>query len=331
MPMQAGRWIALLCALLCACSTPDTAPARASEIVTLARGVHLLPDRFDPGRQPDGNSLLLEGADGIVVFDTGRHADHSAALIEWARKRGQPIVAIVNSHWHLDHLGGNAALRRAHPGLQAYASAAVNRALTTRLQRSEARLRARIEDPATDEATRRMLRVDLGLVTQRDALMSDHTLEGPPREISLGGRALRVGVETAVSGGDVWLLDRDSGILAVGDFVTLPVPFLDTACAPVWREALGRIESLPFQRLVPGHGPVMSRDDFRRYRRAFERLFDCAGGSAPPSACAADWVADLGALLPAHAHADAHEMIDGYFKQNLRAAPAQRDLHCPAP
>lgn len=330
--MPRARWIPLLCALLCACSTQPPAPSRVGEIVTLAKDVHLLPDRFEPGSQPDGNSLLLEGTDGIIVFDTGRHVEHSAALIAWARRQGRPIVAIINSHWHLDHLGGNAPLRRAYPKLQAYASAAVNRALTTRLQRSEARLRARIDDPATDEATRRMLRIELDIVVQRDALMSDHFLDGPPHEMAVGGRALQIGVEVgAVSGGDAWVLDRASGILAVGDFVTLPVPFLDTACAPGWRAAMGRIESLPFERMVPGHGPVMSREDFRRYRMAFERLLDCADGDQPVSACSAGWIADLGPLLPPSAQAEAREMIDDYFTEHLRAAPAKRDLYCQAP
>ena len=40
-----------------------------------------------------------------------------------------PIVAIVNSHWHLDHVSGNAALRAAYPRAQVYASDAIRDAM----------------------------------------------------------------------------------------------------------------------------------------------------------------------------------------------------------
>ena len=40
-----------------------------------------------------------------------------------------PVVAIVNSHWHLDHVSGNAALRAAYPRAQVYASDAIDGAM----------------------------------------------------------------------------------------------------------------------------------------------------------------------------------------------------------
>jgi glyoxylase-like metal-dependent hydrolase (beta-lactamase superfamily II) len=330
--MRATLLTLALCAALGAALAQDTAPSRVADIVTLADGVHWLPGRFEHGRQPDGNSLLLEGRDGIVIVDSGRHDEHTAALIEWARRKGRPIVAVINSHWHLDHLGGNARLRREFPQLVAHASAAVDRALATTMQRSAADLRAMLDDKATDEATRRMVQIDLALLEQRTALAPDRHLDGPPRDTSIGGRALRVGVEAAaVSGGDVWILDRASGTLAVGDFVTLPAPFLDTACTPGWREAMGRIEALPFERLVPGHGPVMSRDDFRRYRGALDKLLACATTERTVPDCAADWIADLGPLLPAASRRAAAGMLTHYFAQHLRAPPEARDRFCKSP
>lgn len=331
--MRPVRWTLLLCALLGACVTQpaDAPPSRLADIVTLVEGVHFLPGRFERQRQPDGNSLLLEGRDGIVVVDSGRHVEHSAALIEWARRQGRPIVAVINSHWHLDHLGGNARLRREFPQLQAHASAAIDRALATTMARSIGDLQAMLADQGTDAATRRMIEIDLALLEQRSALAPDRHLDGPAHDTRIGGRELRVGVEgNAVSGGDTWVLDRASGILAVGDFVTLPVPFLDTACTPGWREAMGRIEALPFERLVPGHGPVMSRDDFRRYRTALDRLLDCAASDRTVAACSAGWIAELGPLLPEASQRAATGMLAHYFAQHLRAPPAARDRFCSA-
>jgi glyoxylase-like metal-dependent hydrolase (beta-lactamase superfamily II) len=302
--------------------------ARAEDIVPLADGVWLLPGRFERGRQPDGNSLLLQGGDGLVIVDSGRHAEHSDALLDWAGARDRPLRLVINTHWHLDHLGGNARLRRAVPGLRSMASPAVLDAVDRRMPRSEAELQRMLADPALDADTRRMVQIDLALYAERAALRPDELVEGPSREVELAGRRVRIGVERGVSGGDLWLLDLASGVLALGDFVTLPVPFFDTACPDEWRQAFERLDALPFERVVPGHGPVMSRADFGRYRRAFQRLLDCAAGDRPSAQCAADWAADLGPLLPPDAQRSAMAMLEHYFAQVLRAAPAQRDRVC---
>src|SRR3954464_1498187 len=76
---------------------------------------HLIPGGFEPGRSPDGNSIFLDAAGGLILVDTGRHPEHQAKLLAYAHARGRPIVAIFNSHWHLDHSGGNAEIRAAYP------------------------------------------------------------------------------------------------------------------------------------------------------------------------------------------------------------------------
>jgi glyoxylase-like metal-dependent hydrolase (beta-lactamase superfamily II) len=306
--------------------TPDAA-SRAPTVQPLAPGVWLLPGRFERGRQPDGNSLLIEGPQGLVLIDSGRHAEHTEALMVWARQHGQVIRAVINTHWHLDHLGGNARLRDALPGLRAYAAPAVREATRERMPRSEQELHQVLADPATDTDTRRMVEIDLGLYARRALLEPDELIEGPPHRLDLAGRELDVGVERGVSGGDVWVLDRASGTLALGDFITLPVPFFDTACAPQWQAAFTRLAALPFERVVPGHGPVMSRADFDRYRSAFDHLLVCAASSSEPGVCSAAWISDLGPLLPDSAQRGSHGMLRYYIEQRLRGA--QSRLSCP--
>jgi glyoxylase-like metal-dependent hydrolase (beta-lactamase superfamily II) len=307
----------------------EAATARVGEVQALADGVWWLPSRLERGRQPDGASLILQGRDGLVIVDTGRHAEHAGALREWARRRAQMIRAIINTHWHLDHLGGNALLRRALPGVRVHASAAVRDAVERRMPASDAELAKMLEDPATDADTRRMIAIDRALYAGRALLLPDVILDEAPRDLELAGRALRVGVLRGVSGGDAWVLDRASGTLAVGDFVTLPAPFFDTACAETWRAAMGELEALPFERVVPGHGPVMSRDDFKRYRGAFEGLLRCAAGDKPVTECSAAWVADLGPLLPAASQRAAAGMLQHYFAERLRASAEDRARFCP--
>lgn len=70
---------------------------------------------FPVDRGPDGNSIILDAPHGLIVVDTGRHLEHQDKLLAYAKRAGKPIAAIVNTHWHLDHTGGNAELRAVYP------------------------------------------------------------------------------------------------------------------------------------------------------------------------------------------------------------------------
>src|SRR5689334_1513225 len=91
----------------------------------LAPDVHLIPGKFVAGTQPDGNTVVFSAPEGLVVFDTGRHPEHTQEIVEFASAARKPVVAIVNSHWHLDHVGGNVLLRETYPKVRVYASGAI--------------------------------------------------------------------------------------------------------------------------------------------------------------------------------------------------------------
>lgn len=58
---------------------------------------------------PDANLLLLHGSQPALV-DSGfvGHAEDTAA---WARAHAGDVGLVVNTHWHADHVGGNALLQ----------------------------------------------------------------------------------------------------------------------------------------------------------------------------------------------------------------------------
>src|SRR5436190_15938732 len=113
MKRRASLFVCLLLAALRSAQAADSATTQA-----LAPGVLFVPGRFVPGPQPDGNSLLLQGKDGWIVIDTGRHPEHTQAVLTAAGKL--PIAAVINTHWHLDHVGGNVLVRQAFPHVKVY-------------------------------------------------------------------------------------------------------------------------------------------------------------------------------------------------------------------
>lgn len=330
MNMAAGtRAWTFIAGLICATSVVSAPTQVEAPVQAVAPHVHLVSGVFAPGRQPDGNSVLLQGSGGWIVVDTGRHAEHAARILAFIEGQGGKIAAVVNSHWHLDHVGGNARIRAAHPELRVYASTAIEKALGGWLANYRKQLEAMLANPKIGEQDRAGFRGDMALIDLGPALQPDVAISST-RNWTLAGRRVRIGLQTdAVTAGDVWLLDKKSGVLAAGDLVTLPVPFFDTACPARWSAALARLEELPFTQLVPGHGPVLDREQFAQYRVAFDGLLACAASQRTSAQCADEWLANAAQWIPGSDHERVRGMLDYYFEQHLRAPEAQRGRFCP--
>lgn len=300
----------------------------AQAATVIAPDVDLIPGVFVAGTQPDGNTVIFKGADGLVVFDTGRHPQHTQKIIDFATASKQPVAAIVNSHWHLDHVGGNVLLRKTYPNARVYASPAIEDAMHGFLARYRAQLEDAIKQAGDDTAKQAPWHAEIALIDAGAALYPDVRItETATRPIA--GRKLTVGFEGhAVTAGDVWLFDPATRVLASGDLVTLPAPLFDTACAERWRAALGRLEAVDFRILVPGHGAPMQRRDFATYRAAFDHLLDCAAGKSEKQACIDGWMHDAGALVAAGDEKLARSLLDYYVDNALRADGARKNPLC---
>jgi glyoxylase-like metal-dependent hydrolase (beta-lactamase superfamily II) len=310
--MNAHRTLPLALVAVCACSAP-AAP--------LPENFTMIPGRFQPGQQPDGNSLLIRTEEGLLLVDTGRHRAHTQAILDAAQAQHLPIVAVVNSHWHLDHVGGNPRVRAAFPDVRVYASAAILAAQQGFLADYRAQLSQAIEQ-TRDAAQQQSWRDEIALIDAGPALRPDVTVTGP-LALKLGGSVFELHLaEHAATAGDVWLYDPASATLAAGDLVTLPVPFLDTACPQGWSSALKSLAAMPFKQLVPGHGPVLDAAQFKRYQAAYDGLLACAASLAGVADCARDWNAALDDLVAASDKPRVLPMLDYYFKTRLRAEPA---------
>jgi len=298
-----------------AAATPS--PPAAREI---AHNTFLLPGAMLPDRGPDGNTVILVAPSGLIAIDTGRHPWHSDGVLAFARGRRRPIVAIVNTHWHLDHSSGNRRVKADYPQARLYTTRAVERALAPGgfLVRNVDAARARARDPNTPAVRREETELFIATMEAADALRPDVPVERSGA-ITIAGRPLAVRVATnAVTAADLWLYDETTGVAVIGDLVTLPAPFFVTACPAHSQDTLDEVWAPPFPLAVPGHGPPMSRAEFDTYRRAFGSFRACVGSENPASVCAANWTKELGTLLPAESDRREATEYASYYVDFLR-------------
>src|SRR5437899_13070727 len=63
---------------------------------------------------PSSNAVVQVGDQGVLVVDTMREEDADALLTEIRKLAGnKPIRYVLNTHAHLDHVGGNAKISQA--------------------------------------------------------------------------------------------------------------------------------------------------------------------------------------------------------------------------
>lgn len=305
--------------LIAALALLAATPALAADPQPIANGVWLIPGGLTPGRQPDGNSIVFVAPGGLIVMDTGRHKAQRDAILDFATAQGKPIAAILNSHWHLDHVSGNPDLKAAYPGLKVYASNAIDAALSGFLARSAKDAQSYLDSGKLPPGMAEDVRGDIATFHNGAALRPDIVIDRSAPRVIAGRRLLVNLAPNAATDGDVWVYDPAARVAAVGDLVTLPAPFLDTACPLGWSAALRQIANTSFRVLVPGHGLPMTRAQFGAYRKAFDALIACSASSREAGECATAWAASVANLPGAGPQKQAEGMTLYYVKDVLRA------------
>ncbi len=288
----------------------------------------LIPGSVPLDKGPDGNSIFLDAPKGLIVVDTGRHPEHAEKLLAYARARGKPIAAIVNTHWHLDHTTGNYDIRTAYPKAQVYATTAIEGALKGFLNRGREQADRRLADAKTPADVRAQL------LRARYRLDNPDTLRPTipvtkSGTMKIAGRRLEVHVAPfAATEADLWIYVPDEGLAIVGDLVVDIVPFMDTACVDGWKKALGEVEATPFTTLIPGHGAPMDRARFLQWKTAFERFVDCGHSTRLKEECVAGWKRDAAPFID-DAHGDYVTDAAGYYLESrLRSSHEEQQRYC---
>jgi glyoxylase-like metal-dependent hydrolase (beta-lactamase superfamily II) len=262
-----------------AAATPEIAPFVAMEVHPK---VHLLTTPEDYFGPVIGNVTLIEQSDGFVVVDSGLNAGNGRAVVRYARSLSpKPIKAVLITHWHNDHPQGVSAIRDSYPSVRIIATAATeagmlgpeafdigyapgpkwDTAMAGLIAKSKADLNKLLADPAT--ALDRKERIKKALV-QYDTFGKDFSgsyivppTETFERELLIEDadvpvRLLHLG--RANTNGDALAWLPNQRIVATGDIVVAPIPFGFGSYSGDWIDTIGKVKTLGFTTLIPGHG-----------------------------------------------------------------------------
>lgn len=210
---------------------------------------------------PDGksgsNAGFIIGDDGVLVVDSFFNPEATKALVgEIHRLTPKPIRYVVNTHYHVDHVGGDGVLREAGAVIIAH------RNVRTWERTNNLHL---LGDNPTPE-----LRAMVANLALPD-IVTDKSLT-----IWLGSRRVDVRVAEGHTGGDLVVSVPDAKVLFCGDMLWRHVsPNVIDGNVAHWTQTLAAFQRLPdasAMTFVPGHGDVADVKDVAALQAYFTDL-----------------------------------------------------------
>jgi cyclase len=242
-------------------------------VTKLADGVYVT--LADPAKGPQclSNGGVIAGRDQVFLIE-GHFQPAGAALeVEAAGMVSKaPILAAMNTHYHLDHTFGNRAYADRHipimahergPGLMKERYAALKGVDKAPLLAPLQRKIARAADPEEKKHLQSDLEADQWMYMGIDATTIAYPTEllaasHLPKRIDLGGISVVIETHPGHTPTDLILRIPDRDIVFTGDLLfyrEYPVAF--DADMIAWRKVLDGFLSYGRQmRFIPGHGPV---------------------------------------------------------------------------
>ncbi|MGD8236425.1 MAG: MBL fold metallo-hydrolase [Chromatiales bacterium] len=193
------------------------------------------------------NAGFVVTGDGVVLFDALGTPALAWQLRQEIRKiTDKPVVKVIVSHYHADHILGLEVFK--DEGAEIIAPAEASVYLDTGVGKERLEERSLSLDPWVTEKTR--------LVPPDVWLNESMTLE-------IGGKRLSIlHLGKAHSDGDIAMLVEPDKVLFTGDILFEGrVPFVGSADTLGWLEALESMQTSGLEALVPGHGPSASDPD----------------------------------------------------------------------
>jgi quinoprotein relay system zinc metallohydrolase 2 len=228
----------MLMAAMPVCAEP-LAIGKVAEGVYVHRGVH---EDLDEGYHGDiCNISFVVGEQGIAVIDTGGSIKVGQQLLQSIRAVSSlPILYVINTHVHPDHIFGNAAF------VAEKAQFVGHYKLPDAMQQREA---------AYMRINQQWLKQDFA----GSAMIKPSVLVKDEMQIDLGKRVLTLRANpTAHTNSDLTVFDQQSATLWTGDLLFIQrTPSIDGDIKG-WLKLIPQLASTPAKQVISGHGVLAS-------------------------------------------------------------------------
>lgn len=250
------------------------------------------------------NLAAVVGRDAVAVVDSGGSIVEADAFLAAIRQvTDRPVLYLVCTHMHPDHIFGNASFRNARATIVGHHN--LPRALAAR-----------------GDFYLQSYRGQLGEELMRGVEIVAPTLLVEDRlDLDLGGRVLELRAwRPAHTDNDLSVYDPATRTLLAGDLVFIGhLPTLDGSLLG-WMEQIEALAGIDAQRVVPGHGPITAAwpDALASERRYFETLAADLRRAIAAGVPLGEAVADA-----AQAERSNWALFDEYNPRNATAAYAE--------
>ncbi|MGQ3057181.1 MAG: quinoprotein relay system zinc metallohydrolase 1 [Nevskia sp.] len=209
--------------------------------VPVADGVYTLIGKSENFSRDNGGNIVNTGfiiaPGGVIVIDSGpskAYGEQQRAAI--AKLTGKPVVQVLLTHAHPDHVLGS----QAYPGVPVASLPATTATLTQSGDALLGNLYRLVGD------------------AMRDTEVRLPNAEAHDGAVTIAGRKLRLIAARGHTDADLMVFDDATRTLFAGDLVFFDrTPTTPNADIPAWLATLDAIDALPFAALVPGHGPLL--------------------------------------------------------------------------
>jgi len=272
-------------ALLFFAATTAAAQNADFDVVKVAGGVYATIAK--PGGLASGNAGFIVGDDGVVVIDTFfTPAAANALIAEIAKVTPLPVRFAVNTHYHLDHTGGNQVFAArgvpiiGHDNLMQWQTTKNRRFLPVAEELKKRRddaAKQLSELPQDQTDKRAQLERQLRRLDAMQAIQLTNptlTLGSGVMHLHLGKREVLLFTLPGHTGGDVLAFVPDANVLFTGDMGwSRTLPNLVDATVNDWIPSLDTILGrYPTAKFVPGHGQVAGAAEIRDFRGYLDDL-----------------------------------------------------------
>lgn len=247
--------MALAVSMAFAGALPAPKVVKVNERIFAFIGPMELPDKKNQGYMV--NSILVIGDTGAIVVDTGFTDEIGTMLAKQVAKlTAKPVTHVINTHHHGDHSLGNTAF----PNAQILSS--------EQCRKLALEYGAEWISIVESAAGRKFpnTKVITASVTYPQNSKTDLTLAGVKMQFWIP--------EAAHTMGDMMIWLPDDQVLLAGDVLVNKVtPAFRDAKLKEWINALAEIQNLPIKTIVPGHGPLMTKQDAAAMHQRMASLY----------------------------------------------------------